>query len=57
MKFVAPARGSCYKATEFNVQPNRTYRRESRSPSVGKVLRISVEIGAQVERGDEVMVI
>ena len=30
---------------------------ELRSPSVGKVLRISVEIGVQVERGDEVMVI
>ncbi|MFZ0889008.1 MAG: acetyl-CoA carboxylase biotin carboxyl carrier protein subunit [Candidatus Binataceae bacterium] len=30
---------------------------ELRSPSVGKVLRISVEIGAQIERGDEVMVI
>ncbi len=30
---------------------------ELRSPSVGKVLRVSVEIGAHVERGDEVIVI
>jgi biotin carboxyl carrier protein len=30
---------------------------ELRSPAVGKVLRISVEVGAKVERGDEVMVI
>jgi biotin carboxyl carrier protein len=28
-----------------------------KSPSVGKVLRISVEAGAQVARGDELMVI
>lgn len=28
-----------------------------RSPSVGKVLRLSVEPGAQVARGDEVMVV
>jgi acetyl-CoA carboxylase biotin carboxyl carrier protein len=30
---------------------------ELRSPAVGKVLRISVEVGAQVKRGDEVMVV
>lgn len=30
---------------------------ELRSPSVGKVLRYSVEIGAEVTRGQEVMVI
>lgn len=30
---------------------------ELRSPSVGKVLRLSVEAGAAVSRGDEVMVI
>ena len=30
---------------------------ELKSPSVGKVLRMSVEAGAQVARGDEVMVI
>ncbi len=30
---------------------------EIKSPSVGKVLRLSVEPGAQVARGDEVMVI
>jgi len=28
-----------------------------RSPAVGKVLRLSVEAGAQVARGDEVMVV
>ena len=28
-----------------------------KSPAVGKVLRLSVEAGAQVVRGDEVMVI
>lgn len=28
-----------------------------KSPSVGKVLRLSVEAGAQVARGDELMVI
>ncbi len=28
-----------------------------KSPAVGKVLRLSVESGAQVARGDEVMVI
>jgi len=28
-----------------------------KSPAVGKVLRLSVECGAQVARGDEVMVI
>jgi biotin carboxyl carrier protein len=28
-----------------------------KSPAVGKVLRLSVEIGAQVARGDEVMVV
>jgi biotin carboxyl carrier protein len=28
-----------------------------KSPAVGKVLRLSVENGAQVERGDELMVI
>jgi acetyl-CoA carboxylase biotin carboxyl carrier protein len=28
-----------------------------KSPSVGKVLRLSVESGAQVSRGDEIMVI
>ena len=30
---------------------------ELRSPSVGKVLRYSVELGAEVTRGQEVMVI
>lgn len=30
---------------------------EIKSPAVGKVLRLSVEAGAQVARGDEVMVI
>ena len=30
---------------------------EIKSPAVGKVLRLSVENGAQVTRGDEVMVI
>jgi len=30
---------------------------ELRSPGVGKVLRLAVTIGAQVERGEEVMVI
>jgi biotin carboxyl carrier protein len=30
---------------------------EIRSPSVGKVLRLSVEPGAAVSRGDELMVI
>ena len=30
---------------------------EFRSPAVGKVLRLSVEVGAQVARGDEVMVV
>jgi acetyl-CoA carboxylase biotin carboxyl carrier protein len=30
---------------------------ELRSPAVGKVLRISVEVGAQVETGQELMVI
>jgi biotin carboxyl carrier protein len=30
---------------------------EIKSPAVGKVLRLSVESGAQVARGDEVMVI
>jgi biotin carboxyl carrier protein len=28
-----------------------------RSPAVGKVIRLSVEIGATVQRGDELMVI
>jgi acetyl-CoA carboxylase biotin carboxyl carrier protein len=28
-----------------------------RSPAVGKVLRISVAVGAEVSRGDEIMVI
>jgi biotin carboxyl carrier protein len=28
-----------------------------RSPAVGKVLRLSVEVGAQVARGDELMVV
>lgn len=28
-----------------------------RSPAVGKVLRITVQAGAQVQRGDELMVI
>ena len=28
-----------------------------KSPAVGKVLRLSVEVGAQVARGDEVMVV
>ena len=30
---------------------------EIKSPAVGKVLRLSVEAGAQVARGEEVMVI
>jgi acetyl-CoA carboxylase biotin carboxyl carrier protein len=30
---------------------------EIKSPSVGKVLRMSIEVGAQVARGSEVMVI
>ncbi len=30
---------------------------EIKSPAVGKVLRLSVDAGAQVARGDEVMVI
>jgi biotin carboxyl carrier protein len=30
---------------------------EIKSPSVGKVLRLSVEPGAQVERGQEILVI
>jgi biotin carboxyl carrier protein len=30
---------------------------EIKSPSVGKVLRLSVELGAPVERGQEIMVI
>jgi biotin carboxyl carrier protein len=30
---------------------------ELRSPGVGKVLRLAVAVGAQVERGEEVMVI
>ncbi|MGH7988504.1 MAG: acetyl-CoA carboxylase biotin carboxyl carrier protein subunit [Candidatus Binataceae bacterium] len=30
---------------------------ELRSPAVGKVLRMSVEVGAQVARGQELMVI
>lgn len=30
---------------------------EIRSPSVGKVLRLSVEAGAQVARGAEIMII
>ncbi len=30
---------------------------ELRSPGVGKVLRLAVAIGAQVERGEELMVI
>ena len=30
---------------------------ELRSPGVGKVLRLAVAVGAQVERGQEVMVI
>ncbi|MGH8012472.1 MAG: acetyl-CoA carboxylase biotin carboxyl carrier protein subunit [Candidatus Binataceae bacterium] len=30
---------------------------ELRSPAVGKVLRMSVEVGAAVERGQELMVV
>jgi biotin carboxyl carrier protein len=30
---------------------------ELRSPGVGRVLRLAVAVGAQVERGEEVMVI
>jgi acetyl-CoA carboxylase biotin carboxyl carrier protein len=30
---------------------------ELKSPSVGKVLSLSIEAGAQISRGDEVMVI
>ena len=30
---------------------------ELRSPGVGKVLRLAVAVGAQVERGEEIMVI
>ena len=30
---------------------------ELRSPGVGRVLRLAVAVGAQVERGDELMVI
>ncbi|MGA7871076.1 MAG: acetyl-CoA carboxylase biotin carboxyl carrier protein subunit [Candidatus Binatus sp.] len=30
---------------------------EIKSPSVGKVIRLSVALGAQIARGDEVMVI